>query len=190
MSNINVSGIDTSFPTAGRDNDSQGFRTNFSEIVVALETAKDELADLQNKSVLKAALTGSSIDNNLEGNGISNGTYSQFSPVFANRGSATLIDINLGPVQKFVVQDLNSSGGDTFTWANWSSSTDQCSQVRLIFTLSTDLSGTRTVSFGGNIKLATGFPSPLTVSNTKIKVVDAWSVDGGDTIYLNYIGEF
>ena len=43
---ITYTGIDEEFPVPGQDNDSQGFRDNFSQIKTGLETAKLELTDL------------------------------------------------------------------------------------------------------------------------------------------------
>jgi hypothetical protein len=39
--------IDIAFPLPGVDNDSQGFRTNFEKIKLALATASDEITALQ-----------------------------------------------------------------------------------------------------------------------------------------------
>ena len=47
MSNINASNIDGAYPVAGQDNDSQGFRTNFTNIKNNLSTAATEITDLQ-----------------------------------------------------------------------------------------------------------------------------------------------
>lgn len=66
-SNINPFNIDGSFPIAGQDNNSQGFRDNFTNIRNNLGFAKAELEDLQAKAVLKAPLTGSSLENDMEG---------------------------------------------------------------------------------------------------------------------------
>ena len=44
---IDISQIDTTFPVPGRDNDSQGFRTNFGAIRTGLATAKDEITLLK-----------------------------------------------------------------------------------------------------------------------------------------------
>ena len=44
---INVSTLDTDFPVAGQDNDSQGFRTNFNTIKTAFQTAASEISSLQ-----------------------------------------------------------------------------------------------------------------------------------------------
>lgn len=46
-SNISYSAIDETYPIAGRDNDSQGFRDNFSVIKNNFESAKGEIEDLQ-----------------------------------------------------------------------------------------------------------------------------------------------
>lgn len=39
--------IDTNFPVQGQDNPSQGFRDNFAQISLALDTAANEITDLQ-----------------------------------------------------------------------------------------------------------------------------------------------
>jgi hypothetical protein len=66
-SNINPNNIDTTFPVAGQDNDSQGFRDNFTNIKNNFTESQTELNDLQSKVILKSALAGGSLDNNLDG---------------------------------------------------------------------------------------------------------------------------
>jgi hypothetical protein len=46
-SNINASNIDTTFPIAGQDNDTQGFRTNYINIKNNFVTAATEITTLQ-----------------------------------------------------------------------------------------------------------------------------------------------
>jgi len=46
---IQTTTIDATFPTPGRDNDSQGFRTNFTAIKTGLNVAKNEISGLQNR---------------------------------------------------------------------------------------------------------------------------------------------
>lgn len=67
-SNINPNNIDGSYPVAGQDNSSQGFRDNFTNIRQNFQFAENEVNDLQSKVVLKAALTGSTLDNNMNDN--------------------------------------------------------------------------------------------------------------------------
>ncbi len=57
MSSINPNNIDGTYPIAGQDNDSQGFRSNFTNIKNNLQFALDELEDLQLNAVLKAPLS-------------------------------------------------------------------------------------------------------------------------------------
>jgi hypothetical protein len=66
-SNVNPNNIDGTYPVAGQDNDSQGFRTNFTNIKNNFVYAKSEIEDLQAKVVLKAGLTGTIADNNMAG---------------------------------------------------------------------------------------------------------------------------
>jgi len=67
MSNINPNNIDGAYPVAGQDNDSQGFRTNFTVIKNNFTTAKNEIDDLQSKVIVKSALNGVTLDNNMSG---------------------------------------------------------------------------------------------------------------------------
>ena len=64
-SQINPNNIDGAYPVANQDNNSQGFRDNFTNIKVNFQDAAAEITDLQNKAILKAALTGSTLDNNM-----------------------------------------------------------------------------------------------------------------------------
>lgn len=50
VSNINYVSIDDTYPLAGRDNDSQGFRDNFNYIKSNFQTAKGEIEDILNNS--------------------------------------------------------------------------------------------------------------------------------------------
>jgi hypothetical protein len=63
-SQINPNNINGSYPVAGQDNNSQGFRDNFTNIKVNFQDAADEITDLQNTVILKAALDGTTLDNN------------------------------------------------------------------------------------------------------------------------------
>lgn len=62
-SNINYSGIDPTFPIAGVDNDSQGFRDNFLYLKNGLQTAAGEISALQANSATTNA-TSTSFNNN------------------------------------------------------------------------------------------------------------------------------
>ena len=66
-SNINPYNIDGTFPVAGQDNSSQGFRDNFTNIKNNFTYAQNELTDLQNKSILTSALNGQTINNDMAG---------------------------------------------------------------------------------------------------------------------------
>ena len=64
-SQINPNNIDASYPVAGQPNNTQGFRDNFTATQTNFQYAENEINDLQNKAVLKAALTGTTLDNNM-----------------------------------------------------------------------------------------------------------------------------
>jgi len=93
-SNINPNNIDGTYPVAGQDNNSQGFRDNFTNTSTNFQYAADEITDLQNKAVLKAALTGTVLNNNMNGSILSNAQLQQMTqtavPLGTLAGSVTL----------------------------------------------------------------------------------------------------
>jgi hypothetical protein len=69
---INPNNIDGQYPVAGQDNNSQGFRDNFTNTSTNFEYAAIEITELQNKAILKTALTGGTLQNNMGNAVISN----------------------------------------------------------------------------------------------------------------------
>jgi hypothetical protein len=104
-SNINPTNIDGTFPVAGQDNDSQGFRDNFTNISNNFGVAATEISDLQNKAVLTSALTGSTLNNNFNGGSISAVNFTNYG-VTTNSTNGTngvvTLDISTGNIQKIV----------------------------------------------------------------------------------------
>lgn len=67
-SQINPNNIDGQYPVAGQPNNTQGFRDNFTNIKTNFQTAATEITDLENNGIFKAALTGTTLDNNMADN--------------------------------------------------------------------------------------------------------------------------
>lgn len=89
MSAINTNGLNTNFPTPGvTNNPSQGFRDNFTSIKTNLDTAASEITDLQNKVVVKAALNGANVNNDMANTLISNASIRSFRSTTYNLGNA------------------------------------------------------------------------------------------------------
>lgn len=112
-SNINPANINGNYPVAGQDNDSQGFRDNFTNIRSNLNFAKSEIEDLQNKAILKAPLSGTgSVTNELNGSIISGARLRATSETFINLvpiGTIVNVDFTLGHHQSL------SMGADPLT---------------------------------------------------------------------------
>ena len=84
---INPNDIDGTYPIAGQDNNSQGFRDNFTNTKTNFQYAANEITDLQSNAVLKAALTGTTLNNDMNGSPLSNANISDFSAVAALLGT-------------------------------------------------------------------------------------------------------
>jgi hypothetical protein len=117
-SQVNPNNIDGSYPVAGQDNDSQGFRDNFTNIRNNFTFIKSEVEDLQNKAVLKSSLTNSTLNNDFAGNAISNATLTSWRETYNNvtntASGAITIDFANGNFQKIGITGAVSSL--TFSW--------------------------------------------------------------------------
>jgi hypothetical protein len=89
MSDINPTNIDGSYPIAGQNQSSDGFRTNFTNIKSNLTFAKDEITDLQNKVLLKASLTGSTLDNDMDRSALTKAQLKNYSLSINAKGSVS-----------------------------------------------------------------------------------------------------
>jgi len=85
-SNINPYNIDGTFPVAGQDNSSQGFRDNFTNIKNNFTYAQNELTDLQNKAIVGSALTGQTINNDMAGTQIKRPQLTAWTQSYLNKG--------------------------------------------------------------------------------------------------------
>ena len=131
MSTINTNGINVNYPVPGENNSSEGFRTNFTSISNNLDIAGTEITELQQKSVFKAGLTGTLIDNNMANTLISNAAVRSFRHTTYNLGNAlagtVLVDTSLGDVQMGTV-----TGNVTFQFAGWApTNTESSIKLRL-----------------------------------------------------------
>jgi len=86
---INPNNIDGAYPVAGQDNNSQGFRDNFTNTKTNFEYAATEITNLQQNVVLKAALTGTTLDNNMGGSLLSNAQLQNMSETRVALGSVS-----------------------------------------------------------------------------------------------------
>lgn len=190
---VNPFNINGNYPIAGQDNDSQGFRDNFTNIKNNFIFIKQEVEDLQSKVILKSALSGSSLDNNFLGSQVKNiQTKNQSETVYdwGEVGAATAteiqLDLALGNIHK-----LNATGSIKINSVikNWPAALQF---ARLLFyinissventlelpsTLTTDLSGIPGLRTVSSSKL-------ITFTDPGDYIFEFSSVDSGTTTFV------
>jgi hypothetical protein len=117
MSSINPNNIDGAYPIAGQDNDSQGFRDNFTNIRTNFQFASSEITDLANKVVLKQALVGGVLNNDFAGTQLSNAAISGISEIrrdFTTVTGNVTVSFGDGHYQKMTL-----GGNVTLTLGGW-----------------------------------------------------------------------
>jgi hypothetical protein len=199
MSTINTNGINVNYPIPGENNPTQGFRDNFAAIKTNIDTAGTEITDLQNKVVLKAALNGSVLNNDMANTLISNASTRSFRATTYNLGNA-LSGTVLVSVAQADVQYGNVAGNITLQFGSWApTNTESAVTLRLGFPPGTSNSvitfpsqvvasnnnfgGTlieNYVNVGGNLTITT--PHDVTQLEFKLRTLDC-----GNTISIEPI---
>jgi hypothetical protein len=108
---INPNNIDTSYPVAGQDNSTQGFRTNFTNIKQNFQYAEDEINALQTNGVVNNAA------NNFNNNLIYAARMQDiaFTKITDSSASGAII-LNFAAGQYY---SLVTDGSTSLTFSNW-----------------------------------------------------------------------
>ena len=116
---INPNNINGAYPVAGQDNNSQGFRDNFTNTATNFQYAANEITALQNNSVLTTDLATSTtpVFNNLLTSTLANGyLQNMYTPLVAlgTLSGAVTVNYSLGSYQT-----LTTSGAITLGFSNF-----------------------------------------------------------------------
>lgn len=188
-SQINPNNIDGNYPVAGQPNNTQGMRDNFTNTKTNLQFAADEISDLQSKVVLKSALTGTTLDNNMNGGVITdvklNDVSYSYLPIVATSGS---IDIDYSAAG---YQQINPSGPVSLNFINWPVS-GSAGTVRVGFnvtnvsqTLTLPASVTQGVSrIAGAVPGTPGVSNTITFGQTGNYAFEFVTIDSGENIWV------
>lgn len=188
-SQINPNNIDGTYPVAGVPNNTQGMRDNFTNTKTNFQYAADEITELQSKAVLKAAITGTTLDNDMNDQEIyavqlRDVSYA-YSALTATSGSID-IDYTVAPFQQ-----INLSGPISLSFTNWPTA-GTAGTVRVGFNI-TNVSQTVTLPAAvsqGLIYLQGVSPGTPGVSNTITfgavgnYAFEFVTVDGGTTVWI------
>jgi hypothetical protein len=218
-SQINPQDINGNYPVAGQPNNTQGFRDNFTNIKTNFNYAANEITELQNKAVLKQALTGGVLDNNMSDALIYAAKIRDF--------SATLVQVTTtsGPVAIDYTaghyQAITTTGSIGIGFANWPANnsagwirltiniTDTAHTVTLPNSVTSGLQGLQgysagVISFGttgtysfdfvtydnGNNITIQDLNRPLSFYSAPVTIDSNLAVDGNISVTGSIIGNF
>ena len=180
-SNINPDQINETFPVAGQDNPSQGFRDNFSATKNNLSTAQSEITTLQDTTAKLNA------NNNFQSNELSGAVFiANKVKVFDGGTIGGSQDVNLsnGHYQKFTVSDSIS-----LTFNEWSSANNQ-QDIVYVELLGNNATPKQLRLQQCRVAVQSAKSQtqiPITVDSASDPIYKFWSYDGGLTVYMQYI---
>lgn len=188
-SQINPNNIDGNYPVAGIPNNTQGMRDNFTETRTNFQYAANEITELQNKVVLKQALTGGTLDNDLNDNVLRRAVLQDIAYTLVNipatSGTITL-DYAAGSYQQ-----INPTGACTLAFVNFPPA-GQVGDIFFGFNV-TNVNQTLTLPaavsqglFGieGIAPGTSGVTNTITFGSTGNYTFELVTPDGGVTIFL------
>lgn len=180
--------IDSAYPVAGVDNDTQGFRDNFQIIKDGLGTAASEITELQQST---AKLDQ---DNNFNGSQIASALLKDIRHETSINGAPLLnsieIDVSSAHYHRYVISadlQISISGWPEDSYAEvflelTGTGADQDTDVRTV-TLNTGATDFKTtVNWPDNIEVDEG--------TTDSHIIKLWSFNGGATVFATYEGKF
>jgi len=178
---INPNNINGNYPVANQPNNTQGFRDNFTNTKTNFQSAATEITDLQNKAVLKAALTGGTLDNNMNNQLIYAALIQDFSAtavaITATSGSIA-VDYSAGHYQTIV-----PTGNISLSFVNFPVS-GQAGLIRLRLTIA---SVAYTVTLPSAVSVGTTGVQGLSANTITFGAAGTYefdfeTVDGGTTV--------
>jgi hypothetical protein len=183
MSSINPNNINGQYPIAGQDNDSQGFRDNFTNVKNNLTFAKSEIEALEQNAILKTALPGITLNNemnNTQLKGVQSLRFTETIKDVGTIGSATTVNWTEGHFQF-----LTLSQSTALTITGWP--TNQLyAKLRLEVTVSnTDFTLTLPSQVANGLgMLANANVSTKTISfnSTDVHLYEFTTYDNGTTL--------
>ena len=182
-SNIVPGNIDGTYPKAGQDNSSQGFRDNFTEIKTALTTAASEITDMQTN---KASLNGTSdfANNEVQRAQLKNTSETIFPHGSVSTGSVTLNHANGH------YQTLTITADTTFAFSNFPAG----ALGRIILDITVAPTSTGILTFptavikADNVTGSDGTSDQITTGLGRA-LFEFMSPDGGTTVLMHQLGK-
>ena len=182
-SNIVPGNIDGTYPKAGQDNSSQGFRDNFSSTKNNFTEAKTEIEDLQtNKANLNSA-------NNFSGNTIQKAVFKDNSETVFAHGSVSSGSVTLNH-ENGHYQTLTITADTTFSFSNFP--TGSVGRIILDITVAPTSTGVLTfpsaVIKADNVTGSDGTSDQVTIGLGRA-LFEFMSPDGGTTVLMHQLGK-
>ena len=181
-SNINPANVDGTYPKAGQDNSSQGFRDNFSPIKDNFTEAKSEIEDLQSN---KASTNANS---NFSNYVVSQATFKDTAEtVYPHGTTGGAITLNH---ENGHYQTLTTNASVTLSFSNFPPTNSVGRIILDVNVVSTAHTITipSAVLVAGNVSGGDGSSDTITVPTSGRHLYEFLTPDGGATVLMHQLG--
>lgn len=174
-----ISQIDQSYPVAGQDNNSQGFRDNFKNISAALTSINGDVSSLSLNSV-KLTETNDFGNNIIKRATLQNCATTIYDYSVTVQSGNITVDYANGGYQKFKID----AGDNYFSVTGWPTGAKSGS---IILAISSDTIAGVSITFNGPGVVNLGpDPFPINLTSTDNQFFQLWN--DGDSVYVKGLG--
>lgn len=180
-----ISKINISYPVAGIDNDTQGFRDNFKNIKLALDATDADVYDLKLNAVSVANPVSDFNNNIIKQVQLQDSSVTIYDDTSVVRTDEFEIDIDYrkGSYQVFAV----SSGTYRFSVSNWPGAGKSGS---LTLSITTSTTAATTVNFAAQNVYNLGPDNlPFNITNQGKTIIHLWSDGDDDNLYVKKVNQ-
>lgn len=195
---INTGGIDTTYPVAGQDNDSQGFRDNFSNIKQALDDTKAAVQSLETTSPTGLTADETQGINNFNDKIIAKAILkdtAMAAPSAETIAGETNVDFQSGHYRRLILT-TEKPDTNTVVVTNWAPAE---SMGHMILEVRSNNNNQKNLAFSSpsgdiltdtsNLDLSAGYYDMTSTSQAKY-IFEIWSPDQGANIFVYFVGKF
>ena len=211
MSTIVYETIDAAYPVAGVDNDTQGFRDNFTVISTGLQRAKTEITALEGQTVKLTNAASGVVDNDFNESSITDAslnhvTFKLKANQVQDENVTVNVDMSNGHYQVYTLGPSLNSDEIQFSISGWPVRNTNNGVAKLTLHLLGNGNAKEVkivAANGGAIFKDAAWPTPAAASSdaddavslnvestTRPVIVEFWSYNSGTEVYANYLGTF
>jgi hypothetical protein len=186
-----ISSINTAFPVAGQDNDTQGFRDNSANIKNGMQAIANEVSEIQSIGVVKNATNNFSNTGIIQNAVLQSVSHTRILPSAGVIGGNQTVDFTSGNYQVWKITSATNLSFVNFPTAKRSSvQLELYRDVDTTTTVAVTIVASTSTRILLDTKSGAGVTNPISLTTSSPVLYEVSSTNGGTdpTLYVRFLG--